>query len=97
MKMIRTQVFLDENKIPQSVLVRRIETSDGRVERKFTLDVNGEWVVVPEGEIYPESAYLPVNSSAALVPCAGWCGKKFFVEPGNKVDTFCCDCWGKLA
>jgi hypothetical protein len=66
---IQAKVFLDEQHVyePESsyVIVRKITwTADGRIARKEALQLDGSWVVVPEGEAYPTSAHLPIAGLA---------------------------------
>lgn len=43
------------------ILIRRWVFVDGKPISKEVLLSNGEWEIVPEGEKYPEVAFLPVT------------------------------------
>ena len=40
-------------------------TEKGKVIKKFGLNNQGEWILVPEGEKFPESCLLPFNIQAS--------------------------------
>lgn len=50
------------------VIVRKVDfKEDGRVDKKYGLNRNGDWIEVPEATDFPEECFLPV---ALYPPCS---------------------------
>jgi len=45
---------------PQVIVRETVFGEDGRVDKKYGLSREGDWIEVPEAAMYPEECYLPV-------------------------------------
>ncbi len=63
-EIIQAVVFVDENNVYggnfSKVIVRKLVFENGRIVRKEALLFDGSWIIVKEGDMYPEVTYLPI-------------------------------------
>ena len=50
------------------IIVRKVVSEDNRMISKYGLSRTGEWLVVPEGAVYPEECYFPLPQNVQEPP-----------------------------
>jgi hypothetical protein len=49
------------------VMIRKVVVQDGKIHHKEALTLDGKWITIPEGAVYPSETHIPLASVVSEV------------------------------